>query len=396
MTGIVTFWISLAVSLVLGWMYFRDLGDVTEMVMKVMRENAIRMIRHEFRFVAAGLLAAVIMSVAYFAWDGGPRWAFVSAAFLVLVFYGFPFFWVHVGLRNQADSARYYPIDIAAKYINPSSPVIVIENNGEARAHSDDQLLQPHLAGDKEGLGGENVIMTYCGMANLGQGYIPEIGEEGVELCVLAQHGNNLIMRDQNSREPIQQIYGFRERDGSSGPRMRAWPTFRMSFYGFQKAYPEGEVFLKLPSKNPVVRFLDFVTGIALSFGIALQHRHAEPVMDNMSHSDDRLPKKTYVWGVDIGDDAVCFTLEFVIENGFLVNTEVGGQRMVVSWYPVYQSFGAWYNTGVEPVSEIDFFGKSDQGLLQRVSELKSGLFFHVWAEFFPHTDINRVSGDEA
>ena len=46
--------------------------------------------------------------------------------------------------------------------------------------------------------------MTYCALANLGLGYIPEIKGNQLELEVLAQHGNNLILRDNTTREPIQ------------------------------------------------------------------------------------------------------------------------------------------------------------------------------------------------
>jgi hypothetical protein len=42
-------------------------------------------------------------------------------------------------------------------------------------------------------------------------------------------------------------------------------------------------------------------------------------------------------------------------------------------------------------VAEIDFFCDTPDGKLERVENLRPGLFWHVWAEFFPHTDINRV-----
>jgi hypothetical protein len=42
-------------------------------------------------------------------------------------------------------------------------------------------------------------------------------------------------------------------------------------------------------------------------------------------------------------------------------------------------------------VTEIDFFGNTPTGKLKRVEALKPGLLWHVWAEFFPNTDINRV-----
>ena len=210
----------------------------------------------------------------------------------------------------------------------------------------------------------------------------------------MAQHGNNLILRDNNTGEPIQHIYGTRDRDGKSGGGMRPWPTFRMSFRGFQKAYPEGTVYLNKPVSNPILRLFDMVMQMMFSASIAKHHQQEKPIMDNMTRYDDRLPNKTYIWGVNIGDEAVCWTDDFVAEQGGLINTRVGGRDLVVYGDRKYESLGVWYNDSGEPVDEMDFFGKSDQGQLQRVETLKSGMFWHVWVEFFPETDINRTAVD--
>jgi hypothetical protein len=384
------FWLGLVVAVTIGFIYFRDLGDIVQMVMKVKRDDTLRFIRNEYKLVTVGLAAAALMTAAHFLMDAGPGWAFWTAIILSLLFYGFTYVWVHLGLRNQANSAQYFSIGEAVPYINPSSSVLVIENNGVARAHSDRELMQPHLAGDQEGLDGENVVMTYCSMANLGIGYKPEIEGEHVELTVMAQHGNNLILRDESSNDPIQHIYGQREHGGARGPGMTPWPTFRMNFSGFQKAYPDGQVFLNKPSRNPLVWLFDFVTNLALSGGIEIQHRANAPLMDNMTNEDERLPNKTYVWGVNIGDDAVCYTRDFIIEQDSLINTNIGGRAIVISWDALYDSVGAYYNDTGTQITEIDFYGNTPQGELPRVEMLKSGLFWHVWVEFFPNTDINR------
>ena len=402
MLGNVLFWLGLTVSLVIGLLYFRDLGDVSQMLIRVKRKNMMRFIRNEYRLLAIGLGALVLMSVVHFGFGAGPRGVWWAAILLSAVLYGFPYIWVHVGLRNQKESARYYSIEEAKEYVSPSSQVIVIENNGIARAHPQAQLMRPHLAGNDEGLDGENVVMTYCAMANLGIGYTPEVEGQKLDLDVLAQHGNNLVLRDNRTGEPIQQIYGFREADASPEAdvaacplrpslAMRPWPTFRMSFRGFQKAYPEGTVFVNKPPSNPILYLFDLVLEMVFSSSIDRQHREAKPVMDNMTHYDERLPNKTYVWGVNFGDDAVCWTDDFVVEQGNVVNAEVGGQPLVVAWDPRYESLGVWYNDTGEPVTEIDFFGNTSTGQLKRVEVLKPGLFWHVWAEFFPHTDINSV-----
>jgi hypothetical protein len=43
------------------------------------------------------------------------------------------------------------------------------------------------------------------------------------------------------------------------------------------------------------------------------------------------------------------------------------------------------------PASGLLHHGQGDQGQLTRVESMKPGMFWHVWAEFFPSTDINRV-----
>ena len=391
MIGNMIFAISLIVATYIGFIYFRDLGDVSQMLLSVKRENTIRFIRHEYQILAIGLGAIALMLVSYLFLDGGADWLFWPALALLLILYAFPWVWVHLGLRNQRNSAHYYSIDEAREALSPASPVLVIESNGVARAHPDSQLLRPHLAGNSEGLDGENVIMTYCAMANLGIGYVPEIEGAPVDLEVLAQHGNNLILRDNTTREPIQQIYGCRERDAGKGLAMTPWPTFRMTFRTFQKAYPNGKVFLNKPPSNLLLKLFDLVTETVFAAGIARQHNEAKPLMDNMSHHDDRLPTKTYVWGINVGDDAVCFTQDFLVEQGNLVNTEIGSRSIAVAWDPAYESIGAWYNDSGTPITRIDFFGHSDQGSLDRVETLKPGMFWHVWVEFYQKTDINRV-----
>ena len=393
MIGNILFFIGLIVAFGLGFAYFRDLGDVSQMFLSVKRKNMVRFIRNEYRLLAVGLGATALMALAYFALDGGAAWLFWPVLLAVSVFYGFPWVYVHLGLRNQMSTAKYYNIDEAKELVSPSSSVVVIEKDGFARAHPDSQILRPHLAGNEEGLNGENVVMTYCAMANLGIGYTPVIEGKKVDLEVLAQHGNNLILRDNTTGEPIQHIYGYREKDGKTGPAMKPWPTFRMSFRGFQKAYPEGTVFLNKPSSNLLLRLLDMAMDTAFTSGIARQHNEAKPLMNNMTHFDDRLPNKTYVWGVNIGDDAVCYTDDFIWENNGLVNATIGGRGIVVAYDPKYESVGAWYNDSGVPVSQIDFFGNSDQGQLKRVETLKSGMFWHVWVEFFQNTYVNRVGG---
>lgn len=387
----VIFWAALVLSLVIGFVYFRDLGDITQMVLKVKRDNMLRFIRNEYRIIIPGIVSGLVACYLHLVHGAGEPVSFWIVFLVLVFFYAFTWVWVHIGLRQQQSTATYYSIDEAKKFVAPSDDVLVLENQGEARAHPDYQMWRPHLTGTEEGLAGENIILTYCGVTHLGHGYVPEIEGQTLDLEVLAQHGNNLIVRDNTTGEPIQQMIGSRYRDGRDGPRMREWPTVRMSFSGFQRAYPKGKVFLNRPSKNPFLWLVDFVMDSVFIIGLFRHYRMEGLLMENMEHEDKRLPNKALVWGFNVADDYVCYTRDFIVENDSLINTAVGDRDVVVSYDPLYDSVGVYYNDYGSPVTEIDFFGNSEQGKLPRVETVKAGMFWYVWVEFNQDTDINRL-----
>ena len=122
------FWTGLALSFGIGLIYFRDLGDVSQMILKVKRKNMLRFIRNEYKFLAVGGAAMIVMVVAQLVSQAASDWVFRTALVAILFLYGFPWVWVHLGLRNQADSARFFSIEQAKKYVAPAASVIVIVN----------------------------------------------------------------------------------------------------------------------------------------------------------------------------------------------------------------------------------------------------------------------------
>ena len=74
----IPFWAALVVSVAIGFLYFRDLGDISQMILKVKRENMIRFIRYEYRFVGSGLAAFALAALVHFAFDVGPGVVFFA------------------------------------------------------------------------------------------------------------------------------------------------------------------------------------------------------------------------------------------------------------------------------------------------------------------------------
>ena len=388
------YWFALAAATYAAFVYFRDLGDITQALLDVSRENMLSAIRNENKLVAVGLIGTALAVLLHYVYGAGIGWVTLTLAIANVFMVGFPWIWLHLGLRNQQNSARYYSVEEARDYVRGDESVIVIENNGQARAHSDYYIKRPHLAGSPEGLGGENVILTYCCMTHLGHGYKPEISGEKLDLEVIAQHGNNLIMKDRNTGEPIQQMYGTRECDGRYGQGMQEWPTFRMPFKAFAKAYPDGQVFLnKIPkfSENPIMCLFDHAVELVFLWGTVPHDRTQSLLFETMDHEDDRLRSKEYVWGFNVGKDSVAYTQDAIREHNDLINVRVGDREIVVAYDPKFESVGVYYNDSGSPVTSVDFWGESDQGKLARVETVKAATYWCVWVNFFPETDLNRV-----
>jgi hypothetical protein len=273
--------------------------------------------------------------------------------------------------------------------------MIVLETDQGARAYSDYYLLQPHVV-DGGSIDGEEVIMTYCGLTNMGIAYSPVIEGQNLQLRVMTQLRNNLVMWDTNSGEPVQQFWGSLERDGEHGPSMRQWPTLRMPFGSFRQLYPDGKVFvngIRQQSDNFLVRLWDKgVRDGMMLYGVrTLQWQSDEPAFPTITEFDDRLPKKQLVYGINVGDDYVAYTKQFVQEQGGPLNVEIGGRQLVIYHDREYDSIAAFYNDSGERVNSVDLFGNSDQGGLSRVETMKSSIFWFIWYDFYKNTDLNRV-----
>ena len=390
--------------LVSGYL-FKDLADISQWIIQSERTTTMWVWYNRNALAVLSLIAlgvAFVIKSRHRAVVGPKVMALLTLLFTFQFYSGFinP----HIMMRERQDDGLFVSVTAAKKYLAPDESVIVIEINGQARAHSDKDMLRPHIAGAGQ-LGGENVIMTYCGLTHLGMAVTPEIGGKQLDLRPFTQLENNLVMADRNTNEPIQQLWLQKESDVVRGneARMREWPSFRMPFARFAEAYPEGEVFVndylakdRKPGffKNPFLAIYDPLMDVIFDHAISDQATSIEPAFPTIKHRDDRLPTKEKVWAFSIGDDYVAYTEDFVRSQGNPINVTVGDMDVVVAYDEEFESLGVFYNPTGEPIEEIDFFGNVGSGRLLRVESLKAGAYWIVWANFFPDTDINRMASD--
>ena len=407
------FWLLMSLAQILAFILFKDLADISQWVVQSSREFTMGIWYLRWPIALLTLLA-LGGSLALW-WRNrellSARWMLGLILFCIFNFYSGMF---NTGLmfrpQQYDEQAMFVRVEEAPQYLQQMMyasyerepfnsideiSVIVLETDQGARAYTDYYLLQPHVV-NAGTIDGEDVVMTYCGLTNMGVAYSPEIEGQRLNLRVMTQLKNNLVMWDTNTSEPIQQFWGSMERDGQHGPAMKEWPSLRMPFGSFRQLYPDGLVFVNgIPeqSENPLVRLWDTVVrdGMMLHAVKTLQWQTDKPAFPTITEFDDRLPNKQLVYAFNVGDDSVAYTKEFIANSGGLLNVTVGGKAVVVYYDETFDAVAVYYNQTDSDVALVDIFGKSDRGQLPRMETLKSGIFWFIWYEFNKRTDVNRV-----
>jgi hypothetical protein len=407
------FWGLMLLAQLGGFLLFKDLADLSQWWLQSSREFTMGVWYNRWPLAWATLLT---LGGATYLWSR--QRDILSGKLLALLLFLCLFNW-YTGMVNPTlmfrpqqyeGQAMFVRVDEASGYLEEMRhasyeqdefdsiddiSVIVLETDQGARAYTDYYLLQPHVANGGS-INGEDVVMTYCGLTNMGIAYSPVINGKQLDLRVMTQLRNNLVMWDTNSGEPVQQFWGSLERDGEHGPAMRQWPTLRMPFGSFRQLYPDGQVFvngIRQQSGNFLVRLFDYVIrdGMMLHAVRTLQWQSNEPAFPTIREFDDRLPRKQLVHGLNVDDDYVAYTKQFVQQQGGLLNVDVGGRALVIYHDKQFDSLAAYYNDSGSPVRAVDMFGETDRGRLARVETMKSGIFWFIWYDFHKSTDVNRA-----
>lgn len=361
---------------------FAVLGDLTQLVVQFPRSVTMTVWDYRMEIMGVGLMAFVI-AVFFSIRHRSLSRAMLAVNIIVfsgLFFSGFinvPYFM----FRTQQDTAQYISIAEARKYLAQDENVMVVEINGDARAFPHSWIARPHVAGDV--IGGEDVTLAYCSLSHLGTAYSPYVGGQKLDLKVMLQLENNLVLFDEKTNIPIQQIYGALER---SATKLKKYPTQVMSLGVFGQIYPDGRVFF-----NPATNIWDRMVRAMVSDVTQRQYTQDKPAFPTMKHKDSRLPPKEQVYGVVIGDDAIAYTKDFMKRNP-LINTSIGGKDVVLAYYAEFDTvagFSRIVDGQALTVTEIDVLGNTSGGKLKRIS-VDSEVLWMIWSNFYPATKLRN------
>ncbi|BFM15399.1 hypothetical protein R50073_15820 [Maricurvus nonylphenolicus] len=296
---------------------------------------------------------------------------------LLAAFFIMPYFF----FLPQQNGAEYVHVKASTGYLEDSEDVLVLEHDGSATAFPTSRIWQPHIAGLEAN--GQLVNMTYCVLTNSGVAYSPLVNNQTMDMKVLMQTHNNLVFFDENSGETVQQITGVLD---SSGEKLKQLPTQMMRWGDFKRAYPGGKVFY---NEFDSVR----EQAVQLMFGLPLQGydnlERNNPIFPTLSLADTRIPNKTKIWAVEINGESIAVTREHITRQTRIV-TELGGQKVVLAYYPQFDSVGGFYlpdNVSEGALEHLDFYGYVAGQRLQRLNVF-SEVYWMVWSHFHPDTRL--------
>lgn len=224
------------------------------------------------------------------------------------------------------DRPCFETLDSAGEWLDPRSPLLVIELNGDVRAYPLAILTQHEIVNDV--VGGEPVVVTYCPLCNSGLAFIRRVDGRVLDFGTSGRlFQSNLVMYDRQHKNLWIQFTGEAVvGEPWVGKQLQRIPTAILSWREFQEGAPEGIV-LARSSESSQTR----------NYGgnpyLGLEGQGADYDFDGPR--DHRIPSYVRVVGLRdrSGTEARAILLPH-LRRERVVEVELDGEPVVVMWIP--------------------------------------------------------------
>ena len=217
------------------------------------------------------------------------------------------------------DRPKFVSIADAAKWLGPKEPVMVYQNEGEAKAYPMQIMIWHEIVNDA--VGGRPVAVTYCPLCNSAivfdrtvDGRVLDFGTTG-KLRL-----SDLVMWDRQTESWWQQLTGEGIVGTYTGTKLTVLPAAMVSFEDFRASFPGGKVlsrdtgFGRNYGSNPYVGYDAF--------------DNTQPFLFK-GKVDKRLTAMERVVALDFEEAQKAYPFAELAKGG-PVNDEVAGRKIVV------------------------------------------------------------------
>lgn len=225
------------------------------------------------------------------------------------------------GIR-PIDDPCFDDVTTADEWLQPQSPVMVVEVGDDRRAYPLAILTQHEIVNDV--VGGEPLVVTYCPLCNSGLAFERSVDGQVLDFGTSGRlFQANLVMHDRQSKTLWTQFTGKAVvGEAFVGTELVRIPTSLLAWEDFRSAVPDGVVLSpdsepgRDYGRNPYTGYED--SGDQFLFE---------------GDRDDRLPPNTRVVGLGTDRDPVAIALDHLREET-VVDLEVDGEPVTVWWTP--------------------------------------------------------------
>lgn len=300
----------------------------------------------------------------------------------------------------------------ADKLLQPDDYVLGVVHNGQARAYPRDSIARPHFYSDN--VGGQDLTISYCILCNSGIGFKNELKGQPLNLECITAYNNNIIYRDKNSDNFIQQLDGKVIYGPAAGTTLDSLPVIITTWREWKELHPETKLYYA-----PAKTLRDKMVAGMLEMLIPVQKlsKRSKPWHRIQGKLDKRLPAMSFVIGVEINGERCAYPIG-ELRRKRVINDTVGGEPIVVL-YNSNRDVGAVYSRKTAD-GELEFSTVDDSGSngdivardssgslwdvngVAREGERKgqslraiphfNNLFWFSWALFKPDTRISMTA----
>lgn len=272
--------------------------------------------------IASLLLALYAL---YRAVDAGPG-NYLSVPFVASVLlYGAILVWgffMHTKLMFQpVREPRYLDVASALKRFDAAEEVVgVIDSAGTPWAYIARLSRRPHVVYQPEGK--NPFIMTHCILAHSSMAYAMDDAFSQPDITITAALANNMVFYDRSTQCSVIQMHN---RSLDKTMPLTTLPTVTMSLGSWSRLYPDSKVWFRDISWRDVF-YLKM-----LARADVIDPKSPVMVYPLQNGLDDRLPMKSNVMGVKIGDSTMSYPYALFQDRGdVVVNDLVGGVPIAV------------------------------------------------------------------
>ncbi len=208
------------------------------------------------------------------------------------------------------------------EWLSPQDRLLALERNGEAKAYPL-RILNWHEVVNDE-LSSEPIVVTYCPLCGTGMAFDPHVGDQRLEFGVSGLlYNSDVLMYDRQTESLWSQI----EREAVTGPlrgeRLELEPLVHTTWAHWREQNPNGLVLSRGTGHQR-----DYESDPYLSYA------NSQRTMYPVNRRDDRLPAKSVVLGITLGESAAAFPLERLLDQPRPVREVVGSDELFVYYIP--------------------------------------------------------------